>query len=1036
MTASNSAPVDAAAGLSDAAPARASKSREIRVGLVMYGGVSLAVYINGVAREFFDAVRGRGVYRLLKALTDSDIVVDIVSGTSAGGINGILLGYALCNEREFSACADLWRRHGDIARLLRNPREAREKTLSLLDSEDYYQPRLAAAFAGMAPCDARRREDTSPTREFDLFVTGTEIEGRRYTVLDDAGHAVDVKDHRTVFLLKHRAGWRHPFSPAFNHPDGTPDRQAAVTHGALAKLGRITSCFPVAFAPVPVTRVMKASLTAASGTDARIDALLTEWGALKRDSCFLDGGILDNKPFTYTVREIFRRTAERDVERRLFYVEPDPERFEDVESVTQPDVLRAARLALVGIPAYESIADDLKLLSERNAKIRTYKRLADALPDTGRPMAAADAIYRRSRLVALSQRVVAGLLRVDGVDQLLDAPSRFRAEKLFDEFDEYADAAGLASTLLLRYDIYYRLRRVVDLIYHVFEHGRCDREAPRDPCWSDMLWVLNRQFKLLDIVRNAMEELIDTVNFDWRGKSPKELWQCVGDAFSRLLAASPEDNPVPAGYGSTRDDEVVQDLLGRTNRNLKARIEIIKAEIARGMLAPAAPGTANLLEEADVYERRMIGGFAVTPVLWKEAPLARYERFEQIDAFLYPLEMFGEVREKDEIRTVRISPVDAQRGFSRRDAAEKTAGQTLAHFGGFFRRSWRSNDILCGRLDALAQIIEEFFDPHRIATVVQRNPELAEMLKARLADDLDPAVLFPNAGKPTQDTLRAWLTALVDPAPASAAAGDIDSLLTLLVEAAQLEILHDDLHKLAADEALESAQWRSDAAQRIAPVTAVADAERKAAQQLAQTEPETRTPAAGPRETTFGRFFVQHGDDIGGRSVVDSMPPLVLLETLATALLVTRDAVMTALGKHARAARASAAYTWIDRALRLFYGSVVFARRAPPQFVSAMAAVGAVSVAAIAVGTVWWNEIVAPGGTVQLRWLVFFILAPAAILALQSSLLLGASRHRRWLPLAGVVAAIVVVAVAIWQREALAAYLAGLLEGMARWLRG
>jgi hypothetical protein len=60
------------------------KSREVRLGLVMYGGVSLAIYINGVAQELFRAVHGRGIYRLIKALTDSDIVVDVLSGTSAG----------------------------------------------------------------------------------------------------------------------------------------------------------------------------------------------------------------------------------------------------------------------------------------------------------------------------------------------------------------------------------------------------------------------------------------------------------------------------------------------------------------------------------------------------------------------------------------------------------------------------------------------------------------------------------------------------------------------------------------------------------------------------------------------------------------------------------------------------------------------------------------------------------------------------------------------------------------------------------------
>ena len=56
-----------------------TRSREIRLGLVMYGGISLAIYINGVAREFYRAVRGESIYKLIKAFTDSDIVVDIVS---------------------------------------------------------------------------------------------------------------------------------------------------------------------------------------------------------------------------------------------------------------------------------------------------------------------------------------------------------------------------------------------------------------------------------------------------------------------------------------------------------------------------------------------------------------------------------------------------------------------------------------------------------------------------------------------------------------------------------------------------------------------------------------------------------------------------------------------------------------------------------------------------------------------------------------------------------------------------------------------
>jgi predicted acylesterase/phospholipase RssA len=124
------------------------KSREVRLGVIMYGGVSLAIYIFGVTQELFQAVRGRGVYKLLKTLTDSDIVVDVISGTSAGGINGIILAYALCNERDISPASALWREDGDIRRLLRSPRDSIGKSTSLLDSAEYYQSRLEKSLPG------------------------------------------------------------------------------------------------------------------------------------------------------------------------------------------------------------------------------------------------------------------------------------------------------------------------------------------------------------------------------------------------------------------------------------------------------------------------------------------------------------------------------------------------------------------------------------------------------------------------------------------------------------------------------------------------------------------------------------------------------------------------------------------------------------------------------------------------------------------------------------------------------------------------
>jgi hypothetical protein len=88
--------------------------------------------MNGVCREFYNATRGRGIYKLIKALTDSDIVVDIVSGTSAGGINGVLLSYAVANSYEkivvdFKEFGDIWRESGDINKLLRPLKKEKRK---------------------------------------------------------------------------------------------------------------------------------------------------------------------------------------------------------------------------------------------------------------------------------------------------------------------------------------------------------------------------------------------------------------------------------------------------------------------------------------------------------------------------------------------------------------------------------------------------------------------------------------------------------------------------------------------------------------------------------------------------------------------------------------------------------------------------------------------------------------------------------------------------------------------------------------------
>ena len=144
---------------------------EMRFGVVMYGGVSLAIYINGVANELFELACAtpidaagvdsagpdttREIYRRLSLLAaspklradyaralrarsgEADVwpepapasieptrfVIDVISGSSAGGINGIFLAKALAKAESFAGLADLWINEGDIGRLL-NDRQA------------------------------------------------------------------------------------------------------------------------------------------------------------------------------------------------------------------------------------------------------------------------------------------------------------------------------------------------------------------------------------------------------------------------------------------------------------------------------------------------------------------------------------------------------------------------------------------------------------------------------------------------------------------------------------------------------------------------------------------------------------------------------------------------------------------------------------------------------------------------------------------------------------------------------------------------
>jgi patatin-related protein len=520
-----------------------ARSREVRFGLVMYGGVSLAIYINGVSHEFCRAVRGEGVYKLLKILTDSEIVVDIVSGSSAGGINGIFLGFALANAKDFGGMAQLWRQRGDIERLLR-PFDADPETCqSLLDSEGYYEPELGKALKGLPSYPTG---DYDPrTNEIDLFITGTHVDGEVYTVVDDDGHSIDVKDHRTVFWLKHRAGRKEQL-----HDDDT-------TRAALARLARLTSCFPAAFAPVRVEAGPRGS---GDGGDSR-DALLRQWGDFTNERYFLDGGVLNNKPFSHTIKAIFRRTQVRPVDRYLAYVEPDPDFFPD-QRVEAPTFVEATIEGAFGIKGYESIADDLQLIHRHNSAVDRYwhvcRDLRGKLPETDPAWwqtgegtrwgvvlpsnahiksdgfsVAQRTTYARSRFSALAMRSLSGILTKDGDREKIAPEDHLDVTKLVRSL---SDMILDEDEPLCRFDVYFRLRRLYHLTYRIADEMRRS-DGAASSAWAALWERMNLHTEIADIIRHAMEYVLDHAKIAWKGRGHEEVWNDVRWRLERLLAA-------------------------------------------------------------------------------------------------------------------------------------------------------------------------------------------------------------------------------------------------------------------------------------------------------------------------------------------------------------------------------------------------------------------------------------------------------------------------------------------------------------------
>ena len=772
--------------------------REIKIGLVLYGGVSLAVYEYGVTRCFHDLVRGRGVFGPLLEALESGAQVDVIAGTSAGGINGILLAAALESGRDIAEVADLWLKAGDLGELFRKDLGDDDGARSLLDGEGRYQRKLQDAFGLVcAPPDP-----TGPTKgwgspgEIDLFVTGTDVAGYWTQHVDALGSVIEDKQHRIVFHLKHRPGRRMLGLPndRSKKDDGIVAQQAAI----LASIARITSCFPAAFPPFQLSQIDDRHRMEVGKALEH----LSGGKAFEASRELIDGGVLDNKPFGPVLRAVFYRMPTSLVDRKVFYVEPDPEPRPAPQAArtAESTPMSIAFSALSTIPSHESIHDDIEQILHHNLRITWLSQLKRDL-------------HRSQRLV--SDRMPGGLYHETRVEAL--ARSLVLDEECVVSADASPEDRALrdwtirAREILKRfpldeidpYDIDYQLRRAMDLLYTAYLALAQEAEPANGVTdateWTshDVVVAVGRIVKLLRIIRQLMFELREKIGLGAGGRGDRlelptpelvlakvrafldvEEWQELRSALE-----FPRDGRV------TRSSYLRSELLGEVLDHHRARLDRVGEHEGR---------TRTILEEiADrlVAWRRTFGN-ATGP-----------DPFADYDSAFYPLSFLSGIHELDPIELVRVSPLDAQLGLAKLDPHEKIAGDEVAHFSAFLRRDWRSNDILWGRIDGVERILLALLD----RTARERMRGRIGAIAHAFADETKLAIAMPHCPAHRIKALReAWDGLLVhwrSPAAATPNPDPETVFIEALVLAAQEDAAGEELPKVFESLRYQELKW-------------------------------------------------------------------------------------------------------------------------------------------------------------------------------------------------------------------------------------
>lgn len=690
--------------------------QDIRIAVVLTGGVSLAVWISGVTLELLHLAQAsrdcwteyHGVLELLIATAR----VDVIAGTSAGGINGAFLALGLTHDRDLGCLRELWTSKGALDQLLRDPLE--KDPPSLLQGDAYFYPALCGALTdvlGQPKLPSPGRDADSPVV---LILTGTLWDGRVSTFTDDMGRSIAEVDHDATFRFS-------TSKDVIRRADGSTcgDLTADGVAQELAVAARCTSSFPGAFEPRKVT--VTDSEPGPTGRHAS-DAGMVNFA---ESQYVVDGGVLLNKPIRPALEAIYRQSGESQVRRLLAYIAPDPGEPRAGEQPADRERPPNAGPLLLGtltrLRSTDSVSRELTEIRQRNevtaSRRQARSRFAAALVAVSEPLStSAWPAYLEARR-DYAARSIARLLVTGQTGSTGRWSERELAEALRrqDDHMRFIPTGELTAALSRAHGQWdwglTTVERLADTTVDVLKRavwlaplGSDDREriVRCRAAVAGILAEIRRERQDLDAYWVKAPAGNPGIPAREDGPEAAKNRADLDDWLAQLLGEWDSDNRRTALYGHALD-LAEQLFVGR------AAILVSCAEktATQGDQEPK-PGSRRW----EAHQLQALYDFLLGQSSSEPGVLERMLRLDVVQlAFTGAAEQV-----EQQVELVQVSA---------HEPAHLT-GLQMHHFGAFYRASWRVNDWLHGRMDGSAEIVRVLLEPHRLRQVAKLRKDDTE----------------------------------------------------------------------------------------------------------------------------------------------------------------------------------------------------------------------------------------------------------------------------------------------------------------------